>query len=270
VAGATIRVIDSIAEVQDELKNASENVLFVFDIDETLIAPSNDIFYIRFRDINDFDISVIDFVNQLRSKLDVINHKTKDTYFLEKITSAAFAASTFEPIEETTVEMIHYLQKKMVRVIALTSSSSGRCFHVENMKEWRHANLSEIGLDFSESFDIQEIEFDDMPPAYGSYPVFYRGILCAASNPKGKILATFLKKIEWKPSRIIFFDDDYENCKSVDSEMETLGLSIQCYCYRAAFKKKIKLDTANTQYHIDTLINNELAISSQRSGPCID
>ena len=93
-ACATIQVIDSIAEVREELYNATENVLFVFDIDETF-APLNDIFYIRFRDINDFDISVIDFVNQLRSKLAVLNHNTNDPYFLEKITSAAFAASKF-------------------------------------------------------------------------------------------------------------------------------------------------------------------------------
>jgi FMN phosphatase YigB (HAD superfamily) len=254
-----IRLINSLSEVQEELYNAPDNVLVVFDLDETLIAPSNEIFYIRFRPIEDFDLTEIDFVTQIKSRLTQLSRDLHNPDFLERITSAAFASSTFTPVEESAVEIVRTLQKKNIKVIALTSSPSGRCFYVNNMKKWRYANLREIGLDLSTSFAIPDFQLEGLIQSFGSYPAFYKGILCAAFNPKGPVLEAFLKKINWTPSKIIFFDDSHENCKSVADTMNKLGIDIQCYWYRAAYTKKIKLDRHTTTCHINALIDRELS-----------
>lgn len=138
----------------------------------------------------------------------------------------------FDSVEKETVEIIRNLQSRGVPIIALTHSGS-----TPEICRWRVDNLQQIELDFSNSFALKEFEFDKLPMIFDAYPSFYRGILCTGGIAKGVLLAAFIQRIGWLPHKVIFFDDQFQFCLNVHLEMSQRGIPVQCYWYRAAYKK---------------------------------
>lgn len=245
-----IQEIDSFNKVVEELNKSDEKILVVFDMDSTLIAATESLFH--FHDIEYFDKSNQDFIKQLHNNFKELAKTKKDPAFSIKIISEIFSKTDFIPVENEIINVIKNLQNKNVKFITLTASNTGQFYKIENMQKWRFDNLNQINLDFSKSFDLQEAEFDNFPNLFGFFPpAFYKGILCSAGNPKGKILKAFLDKVNWQPNKVIFFDDTYKECKSVADEMHKLGIPVQCYWYRFVFKNKIKLNQEIMKYQID-------------------
>ena len=107
---------------------------------------------------------------------------------------------------------------------------------------------------FENSFDIHhDIEFTKLSKQFGFHPVYHKGILCAANNPKGKVLKAFFNKINWQPKKVLFFDDEYNNCKSVAKEMKHIEINTQCYWYHAEFNKKKKINQRVMAYQCNHL-----------------
>jgi hypothetical protein len=260
-----IKEIETLSQAQEELAVADDKTLVVFDMDDTLIVPTEKMFYLLYKKNEDFDPSDVDFVKLLRDDFRKIATSKNDPEYLNKLSSAVYAKTIFTPVEERTVSTIKDLQNKDVNVIVLTSSNTGKFFSIENMQQWREHNLNQIGLDFSKSFDQQEIIFENFDKQFGFYPVFYKGILCAAGNPKGKVLATFLDKMGKKIDKVIFFDDIYHHCQSVDSEMKKRSIPIQCYWYKAACKNKIKLNQKVVKAQFDYWIAHEEFLTEEEA-----
>lgn len=254
---SNIKEIDSLSQANSELASADQGTLVVFDMDDTLIEPEEKIFHLIYRNINDFAPSDTDFIKQLRHKFEKIATEKNDSEYLNKLTCAVFAKTKFIPVEQQATTIVKDLQTRGIKVVALTASNAGRFIGIERMEKWRQSNLNQVGLDFSASFNVKEIIFDSLKKMFGFYPVFYNGILCAAGNPKGKVLAAFFEKIGWKPKKVIFFDDGYHHCKSVSAEMMALSLPVQCFWYRAAYKRKIKLDHDVVKAQLDHWIEHE-------------
>ncbi|MFH1643814.1 MAG: DUF2608 domain-containing protein [bacterium] len=252
-----IKEINSLVEAQTELNKADAKTLVVFDMDDTLIYPTSNMFLLLYRNTNDFDKSDINFVNQIRLDFKKFVDSKHDNEYWNKVNSDVFAKTDFVPVEDKTVEIVKNLQNKKVKVIALTSSNTGKFEVIDSMEKWREKNLNQVGLDFSKSFNIQEIVFDNFPKLFGFPPVFYKGILCAAGSKKGPILKSFLEKINFKPDTVIFFDDMYEQCKSVENEMKKSDIPVQCFWYRGAYKNKIKLNQEVVNYQFEHWKNHE-------------
>lgn len=147
-------------------------------------------------------------------------------------------------VEEKMIEVIKNLQERKVKVMALTAVGASR-----ELRRWRVRNLNQIGLDFSTSFDLQEVEFYKLPYCRNIYSAFYQGVLCTAHNPKGSVLIAFLSTIDWRPAKVIFFDDQFSRCVDVAHEMAEYNIPVQCYWYQAAdkwseIKNKIVQDNA--------------------------
>ncbi len=257
-----IQKIDTLAQAEPALNKATSNTLVVFDMDQTLMDPTEQMFEIMFRPITEFDLADRTFLMHLRKKHPEVAREHDSTRRIQFL-SALFAKTNFTPVEKITVPLITALQARGVKVIALTSSNTGTFGSIKNMQEWRLRNLHQLGLDFSTSFAQQEIEFTNFPKEYGFYPVFYRGIICASLNLKGPMLAAFLERIDWRPANIIFFDDHKEQCESVAHEMKKLGIPTISYWYRAAYLNKIKLDQQTIQRQIDYWAAHKVFLSSQ-------
>ncbi len=256
---ADIKEIDSLTQVENELHKMGKNDLVVFDMDHTIINPQESVFNLLYEPASIFDSSDQNFIKEIRTEWQALRISKGENYF-NKLLSAVWEKTFFKPVESNTVPIIKDLQNRGIKVIALTSSNTGKFGVIENMQQWRLSNLHQVGLDFSASFELQETEFKNLPPQFGFHPIFYKGILCSAGNPKGKMLAAFLEKIGFQPKKILFFDDNIEQCKSVDREMKKLSISVQCYCYRAAFKNKIKLNQKVVRYQSDHWIEQEAFI----------
>ncbi|KKQ32335.1 MAG: hypothetical protein US49_C0010G0035 [candidate division TM6 bacterium GW2011_GWF2_37_49] len=262
---SNIKEIASLTQVSDVLDKANENTLVVFDMDDTLIAPADNMFHLTWREANDFDAADVKFVKQLRKDFEKIAFSKNDPDYLNKFRAAVFAKTQFNSAEPGTVSIVKNLQSHGVKVIALTSSNTGRFVVIESMQKWRQSNLNQVGLNFSTSFELQEASFYKLEKMFGFYPVFYKGILCAAGNPKGKALAAFIEKVGWTPSNVIFFDDGYHHCKSVASEMKKLGIPVKCFWYKAACQTKIKLNHEVVRYQFNHWVEREEFLTDEKA-----
>lgn len=254
---ADIIEIDSLEQAQDQLLTADTTMLVIFDMDLTLLAPTEKMFYLGCRDINDYDLSDRDLVSQMIKNLKEMCPSQNSAGNLSKFNAAVCAKIHFTSVEAITAPLIKQLQAHGIKIIVLTNRYTGPYGSIKRLQDWHVENLHEVGLDFSPSFPVKEIVFENFESKNTLHPLYYHGILCSVGNPKGKVLATFLDKINLKPHKIIFFDDSYQCCKSVADEMGQRAIPTQCYYYKAIYKEKIKLDHTVTQYQFDHWIKHE-------------
>lgn len=184
-------------------------------------------------------IREIESIKQVQDELAQVDENTLVVFDMDNTLLMANApiltidqATTFRPVEKETVKIIKNLQARRVPVIALTYSGS-----TPEIRRWRASNLHQIKLNFANSFTLKEFEFNMFPIIFDAYPAFYHGILCAGGAPKGLLLAAFINKIGWRPKKVIFFDDQFPFCLNVHLTMVQWRIPVQCYWYRAAYKK---------------------------------
>lgn len=248
---AEVITIDSISQLAKDFDSFDTQTLVAFDLDDTVINSKNSMFYLLYRNLEDFDDAHKDFIIKLRQNFNQLDPDINKTEYCNIFASAVFAKTDFIPTENNTVETITKLQDKNIKVVGLTASNTGKYGFVENMQKWRDITLNKVGLDFSKSFDIQDIEFDNLKKVFGYYPAYYKGVLSAARNPKGKVLLEFFKKINWQPKKLIFVDDSYANCIEVEQEMQKIGIITKCFCYKAAYINKIKINESVVQKQVE-------------------
>lgn len=222
--GDTIR-ISSLSELKKEFEKTDEKTLIIFDIDEVLITTQ-----------------------------DHFMHPYADTIFLPMIHRAFSQATTPEEkkeveenlslcmllpkrvlIEEETLRLIKDLQKRRIKVIALTSCPTGRFGVIPKVERWRIEHLNELNISFASSFpDRKRESFTEMASPGKPAPLFEEGILFSKGYKKGQVLKEFIKRCQFHPTKVIFIDDLEENLASVQAEMQAISIPFQGYHYTGA------------------------------------
>ncbi len=234
-----IKEINSIQEVKSVFDQASPSDLFVFDVDYVILESIDPVGQARF--VNNPELKKItdDFFAFMKAKKNGEEHWD---LFLSKM----ILKTKVHPIEQALIDAILAIQKRRIKVIALTLVSTGKIGLIDRLEEQRYEELLTLGLDFSSSFEQQEIRFDELQKTEHAAKykaerdkdptpvVFYKGIACASYFPKGVVLKTFLEKVKCKPSCVYFFDDRRKNVESVVEEMKKMGIKCQGFVYKAA------------------------------------
>lgn len=238
-----LTTINSIKQAQSILQSADGNALVVFDLDDTLIAPT-DAFHIYWKMAlgnpeKDFIQDDVDFVQQFQHhfKIPLINKNnvSLDAIYGAQVTSKILSKSDFKPVEPCTLQVLKDLQMRGIKCIALTYQKTGQNGEIPCMQEWRAQKLLSVGIDFGQSFRDQEFIFDAFTePDGGCPPMFYNGILMTALKPKGPILSAFLDRIKYVPSKVIFFDDTKVQVESVAQAMALRNIPFHGYWYQGA------------------------------------
>ncbi len=243
----TISQINSIEEVKHILEKVDSQTLVIFDVDETLIIPTDRIHLPKFflegkgRDLKqEFEKAVGDRV--------------------EHIWSNVLLQAKREIIEPHIVTAIKMLQDKNVKVIALTKMQAGPYGKIESLAEYRFAQLERLGLNFHSSFS-QNLTFKQFPWRFNAYPTFYNGILLSNEEDKGIVLGALLDELNYKPGTIIFFDDRLENVLSVRDEAITRKISFQGFHYTRADTIANTLDYDIAKFQLDYLVKHEKWLS---------
>ncbi|MCR5224486.1 MAG: DUF2608 domain-containing protein [Alphaproteobacteria bacterium] len=211
--------ISSISEVASEIerfvgKNAfNENCWVIFDVDYTLTMPT-------------MAYEGKDYAITQRSLAPILKTIT-DRVLLDRLCSE----SVFFPqmlIEKQAPEVITTLKRKGVKVFALTAALGA-----EKLRKHRFETLNKLGINFRDAFDFSEMPLEDVAP-YAEYTAGYsNGVLYANGecNPagKGKVLQSFMNKINKFPTHVIVIDDNERNLKSLcatlaELKIEFLGL----------------------------------------------
>jgi hypothetical protein len=193
----TIKEIKNILSCNLE-QYAIDQCLLAFDIDLTLTHPQHPAVCM----LNMKKYSTV--LEQITADL---TSEQSDVMF-----NLSVMAAPLETVENDTTEIIRSLQQQGTKVIALTAGLVGAIRNVNNMEQWRFAQLKQLGLDFSQSFiDLQDITFTKLPNYRGNHPRFYKGILLAnggkGQSSKAATLIAFLNRVYFTPKLIVLVDD---------------------------------------------------------------
>lgn len=238
--------ISSIRKASAVFEAAIPEDLFVFDVDETIIEPIDPTRQFRYRasiidqlQRNEFKKISDDLIACFPSEQNfydycINEHRCEPHY----IFISAKIKGKQQPVEQDMIKAILDLQKRSVKIIALTAFWPGRWYDIPRIEAKRYQQLCNVGLDLSKSFSIREMVFTDLREGKrGLQPLFYKGVICATQGvPKGIVLTSFLNKINFKPAHIYYFDDNEKFCQSVANEIGKLGIPCQVFHYQAARK----------------------------------
>ena len=211
---ASIQQIHTIQEAEVYFHLGDARTLGVFDIDETLLVPKD---------------PACQKPNLRKHAL--IIQKIKGQLPLEYqdlISNLILFATHSQLIEPKSSLLIQNLQKKGIRLIALTAAMT-RKFEDGYLPEARYMELKDNGIDFSLAFpELEYACLTDLKACAKGHPTFYRGILCSNGDhqrqkdatAKGEALCEFLKRTSWMPTRIIFIDDKLYNLEEMERTLK--------------------------------------------------
>lgn len=212
---ADVSSIHSIKEMKPHAEE-KENILVVFDIDDTLTILSDPAFHSP-----NFKIHHASVFKEIMSSL---NPKERHLAFTMPLVTTAS-----DLIEIDTPEVIDELQMRGVKTVALTAAMGGEIEGI-SIEDRRITELNRVGIDFSRSFpDVSEIVFADFKASLiGRSPFFKKGVIFTNENDKGDVLVAFLKNTKWKLDLILFVDDRIEHIHAVQRAMRDFYPEIEC------------------------------------------
>ena len=178
----------------------TKDTLVVFDIDNTLIAPTGDLggdawFSFMFNEYLKRGYSVHDAVEQIHPAYVAIQETI-----------------VFKTVEPDTASFIKTLEKD-VSVMALTARSFRLIDHTIELLENLDIRFTPL------ADDLHILESNGIRPAH-----YQHGIIFSGNNDKGKMLVTFFDKFNYHPKKVIFIDDKLNYLISVDRALSARNI----------------------------------------------
>lgn len=241
-----IQTIDSFAQAEAVLNVANQKTIVVFDIDDTLIIPVDAIAQKWFG---------LSPEGQQFNKIlgQYVKTKNNPRQYWETMLEKIKSKTKFRLIEERAAPLIKRLQKRNVKVIALTNSETGAGMIIPSWQAWRFNGLKDVGVDLSSTFNVQEINLAQLIKSDRA-PMYYKGILLADDVDKGIVLGAFLDVIHFVPDRIIFFDDQEKQVRSVEKMANARGIPFDGFVYMGVSKLAHTYDPAIVQLQLRYLM----------------
>lgn len=232
--------VKDLNKLEEEARNLYNSDLVLFDIDYTILSPK--------------DVALKSCGKGLRRQfLNVLDIKRKE--YLLSITALE---GEEELMDSAFPSLIQRIQKNNIPVIGLTALETGEFGKISHLEDWRIKQLKKFNIDFSSAFHAYNpIVLSESNQRNGRYPVFKNGVLFTNDQPKGPILADFLRKICWKPKKILFMDDSMEQLKSVESATQVLGIEFIGFHYIANVESTAQFDQAMGELQFKNLVENE-------------
>lgn len=225
--------------VNEGLQDIDERTLIVWDVDYTLITPA--------------DALLSPAGEAFRKEFNKRYASEEFREFYEDRMSRVVSQRKIRLVEEQVLALLQTLKNKGAKVMALTAIRTGKFGVVPNVEDWRVQELRNLGIDFSESFTNEKLVFDEFSGKI-SPPVFTKGVLCSDSYSKGQVLAAFLKRVNFTPSKILFIDDRMEYIEAVEREFS--DRAIVSFHYTAALDQLPRFDEALAGFQLNYLLEH--------------
>jgi len=221
---AEIKDISSFNEMHATFRALDKHSLVVFDVDKVLLMPEDAIGHPLAKP----------FRKMLKKTIE-----EKGSRSVKKHLSQFLLQAKQGPVEKELLQMIRELQKRQVKVMVCTAKGRGSYGDIPRVDKHRFQQLTRAGYCFKKAFPGYSPM--EVPTKKGNR-LFRKGVLFAGGAPKGKVLRTFLKKVGFRPKRVIFFDDKMKNVKSVNKAMKKWGVEVTAVRYQGAEKRAVKFD----------------------------
>ncbi len=229
-----------------------KNTLVVFDVGDVLLMPQSKI--------------LRDKAKELRERLQqeifggIIREKHSELW------SRLLLTEKRQLIDPSSPQIIHNLQKQSIKNIALTSLYQGKLGLIPSMEDWRLEMLASFGIDFSQSFPKNtEFKLGTLYRHGYTLPLFKKGAIFCHRYHKGEVLEAFLDQVEFKPSHIIFIDDQLHNIESVGSMSQNRGILFHGLHYKVSEKLTDFIDENLARFQFHHLLKHEQWIGEEEA-----
>lgn len=243
-----------LAEVTADVLQLSEktdrnNILVVFDIDNTLLAMEqglgSDSWYEWQKSLSEEDICSPQYVG--------------DRFAAQ---GALYFASAMRPTQEDGADQVRAIQDQGLKVIALTSR--GMDFQLQTFRELRRNNFrfsfSAIGPagGYIEAF---------VPVENGRPSLYEDGVFLTAGQHKGQMLYALLEKTGTRmPAVIVMVDDKQKNLDAIKETFSALDVPVHAWRY-AGEDKNVREFNPEVANQLWSTINIPLREIQQALGP---
>ncbi len=237
--------IVSIQSFKDIYLEVDQDTLVVFDVDEVLITCKDMI------------------LRPCGSHFCPTSWKNIDQKEYIFLISIMFNESQPMLVEPSAPWFIKKLQAKGAKTMALTAARTGKFGVIENAEDWRLKILKQFDVDFSHAFPESPLIYFDQVTKESDYLLFKKGILFLGDekNTKGDLLIQFLEKMQYKPKKVIFFDDKMSHLISVETALNETEISFQGYQYKGAEQLPQEFDEQIAEMQFEYLRKNRKWIS---------
>lgn len=150
--------------------------------------------------------------------------------------------------------------KQYSTVIALSKFWVGPAGANTSFEEQRIDSLNAVGINFGEPFPNAAGWSD--PTLEATYA---KGLIQTEAPLKGPVLTAFLKLIACKPKAILFVDDRRDQCESIATAAQELGIPVLCVHYTEATDRVLTLNPIIADLQLRTLINEKHWLSDEEA-----
>lgn len=246
---------ETLSFLENQIDSLGENDLVVFDMDDVLIVAIDAILHYKYE--------------KIRSGLHSRYFADLPPEQQQLLHSYVWATAETTLVESHVGDLIKALQNRKTKVIVLTAAPVGSLGVIEDTVALRLRELRDKGIDLSLAFpDSATFALEEIHPGKGA-PAFRQGVILSSRFPKGDVLAAFLKKVGWKPRRLIFIDDRMTNVESVESSLAELAIELQCWHYTAAERHAKPIDYEIADLQVRTLVEKGIWLSDQAAAAAL-
>jgi hypothetical protein len=184
-------IIES-SKLSDMEKYRGEGVLFLYDIDNTLVRPVQTLGSDQW-----FNYRLKSNREQMEDKQEALEKTLVEWASIQSI-------SKVQALDEGAQASIKRMQDSGAMMMGFTT----RGVRMSSVTPYQ---LKQLGIDFSETALISHDHFF----ISGQSIVFRKGVLFTAATHKGRTLFTFLNNLNVKPSKVVFINDKFDNLSQV-------------------------------------------------------
>ncbi len=245
--------IDSYEHVQDLLASLTSEDVCIFDIDKTLVYPTDQ----AVQHIKTDALRRAVFEKQP----ELINPRET-----EKNLSLIMAQAPRDLVEPDIREIINDLKARDVHTIGLTKLMTGSYGKLPRLEVWCYDMLKKLGINFQREDVPEDLVFTTFVPFKHNHVRYYKGILFTHDKSKSEVLAAYLDALALTPKRIVFFDNKYKNILAINELCKRRGIEAHCFWYKGADKKySPTLDIKRAVFQVDQLVKHDVWMSDEEA-----
>jgi len=220
---ADIVKINDITLLKHNLNDLNENDLVIFDIDEVVIQPVDQIFHPHNK-------------KELHKYYSDIQNRVSP-FQMNKLLSIVNTQQQIKLVDHKITDILDTLRKCSIPTIALTHSGTGKFGIIDDVTDWRITQLHALNVSFKHLNPYKDQIYNKLIGNHGTAQ-FKAGILFTGHVDKGKVLIEFLETNHLHPKRIIFVDDKLSNLQSVEHALSGYNIEFNGLEYTAVIDQK--------------------------------
>lgn len=218
------------AKMAEAISYADKDTLLIFDLDNTIMEPAQMLGSVQW-----YYYLIKKYIDQGMEKKEAADKVTSTWIRIQEVTQ-------MQPVESATPSLIKKAQEGGIKAMALTARPT-------TLAKTTIKQLQSIGVDFTRQPACKK-DLSSSPRHKDSG--YIGGVLFAGlENDKGDVLNEFLKDIKYKPTEVVFIDDDQKNVEAVDKALAAKGIKCSCVRYGGADQQVKAFDPNMADIELD-------------------